>query len=64
MEILHNDSHEHVEDEEADEEEEADEVDQAPFVEVFAGLEINEAKDDDDDIRPIYLVGGFFLSFS
>ena len=39
MEVLHDDPHEHVEDEEPHEEEEGDEVDQAPLVEVLAGLE-------------------------
>ncbi len=38
MEVLNNDPHKHVEDEEADKEQEGDEVEQAPFVKILLGL--------------------------
>jgi hypothetical protein len=38
VEVLNDDPHKHVEDEEADKEQEGDEVEEAPFVKILLGL--------------------------
>ena len=39
VEVLHDDTHEHVEDEEANQEQEGDEVEETPLVVVLSGLQ-------------------------